>query len=169
LGIAEAEGPERLNLEIYVGGKGRKLVKFWDTSAIVPLCVREPRSMVVKDILLEDPSAAVWWATRIECVSALARQLRDRGLSHAGARQAREVLHNLEDSWTEIQPTETLRDLAERLLAVHSLRAADSLQLAAALQWCQRQTKGATLVSFDLRLREAAHREGFAVQPAEPS
>jgi predicted nucleic acid-binding protein len=144
-------------------------VKFWDTSAVIPLCVSEPHSATVKDILLKDPSVAVWWATRTECVSALTRQLRDRGLSTGGERQAREVLHSLEGSWTEIQPTETLRDLAERLLAVHSLRAADSLQLAAALQWCQRQTKGATLVSFDLRLREAAHREEFAVQPAELS
>lgn len=143
-------------------------MKFWDTSAIIPLCVSEPRSVTVKDILLKDPSIAAWWATRTECVSALTRQLRERGLSVVGERQAREVLHTLANTWTEIQPTETLRELAERSLAVHALRAADSFQLAAALQWCQRQTREATLVSFDIRLREAAHREGFTVQPAEP-
>lgn len=143
-------------------------MKFWDTSAIIPLCVSEPHSATVNDILLKDPSVAVWWATRTECVSALTRQLRDRGLNLGGERQAREVLHTLAHTWTEIQPTETLRELAERLLAVHSLRAADSFQLAAALQWCQRQTRDATLVSFDIRLREAAHREGFSVQPAGP-
>lgn len=142
-------------------------MKFWDTSAVIPLCVTEPRSATVKDILLKDPSVAVWWATRTECVSALTRQLRDRGLSTSGERQAREVLNALALTWTEIQPTETLRELAERLLAVHSLRAADALQLAAALQWCQRQTRGATLLSFDIRLREAAHREGFSVQPTD--
>jgi hypothetical protein len=142
-------------------------VKFWDTSAIVSLCVAEPLSPVAKEILTKDPSIAVWWATRTECVAALARRLRDHSLTTSSERQARHVLHILHNGWTEVQPSESLRAVAERLLSVHPLKAADSLQLAAAFQWSPRETAEATVVSFDLRLRDAAHREGFSVEPPE--
>lgn len=95
------------------------------------------------------------------------RQVREGGLGVTGERQARYVLDALAKSWLEIQPTETLRGIAERLLAVHPLRAADAFQLAAALQWCQRQTAQMQLVSFDGRLREAAYKEGFTLLPSE--
>jgi len=140
-------------------------VRFWDTSAIIPLCVNEPNSATVKAALNRDPSMVVWWATRTECASALARQAREGSLTAAGERQARQVLQTLIDSWIEIQPTDVVRESAERSLAIHALRAADALQLAAALQWCQRQTRDAVLVSLDGRLRDAAHREGFTVLP----
>lgn len=142
-------------------------MRFWDSSAIVPLCVKEPRSSTIKAILVKDPSIVVWWATRTECVSALVRQAREGGLSVAGERQARQVLGTLAKAWIEIQPSQTLRGTAERLLAVHPLRAADAFQLAAALQWCQRETADMSLVSFDTRLREAGYKEGFTLLPSE--
>ena len=46
-------------------------MRFWDTSAIVPLCVDEPSSAMVKAIFKEGSSLVVWWATQTECVSAL--------------------------------------------------------------------------------------------------
>lgn len=142
-------------------------MRFWDTSAIVSLCVNEPASSAVKPILAEDPAIVVWWATRTECVSAFVRQVRERGLNLAGEKQARHLLETLAQSWIEVQPTRNLRGAAERLLAVHPLRAADALQLAAALQWSQRQTTGMFLVSFDACLREAAYKEGFTILPSE--
>lgn len=142
-------------------------MKFWDTSAIVPLCVDEPSSSTVKAILSDDSAVVVWWATRTECTSALMRQTREGGLGTAGERQARNVLGTLAKAWTEVQPSETLRGTAERLLAVHPLRAADAFQLAAALQWCERQTADKTVVSFDARLRTAAYKEGFVLLPSE--
>ena len=144
-------------------------MKFWDTSAIVPLCVTEPTSATFKSILSRDSSLVVWWATRTECVSALMRQSREGGLSRESERQARRVVELLGTTWTEVQPSESLRVTAERLLAVHSLRAADAFQLAAALQWCQMQPVNKEFVSCDIRLREAGHREGFAVLPVELS
>jgi uncharacterized protein len=142
-------------------------VKFWDTSAIVSLCVTEPASATVKSILSKDSSVVVWWATRTECVSAFMRQTREGGLSMATERQARQVLRLLAGAWSEVQPSETLRATAERLLAVHPLRAADAFQLAAALHWCQRQPANKELVSFDSRLRDAAYKEGFTILPEE--
>ena len=140
-------------------------MNFWDTSAIVPLCVQEPTSALVKEVLIGDEDMVVWWGTRTECISALVRQVREGNLTPLDERNARYVLHTLAQSWTEIQPSETLRSMAERLVAVHSLRAADALQLAAALLGCQEATTGQGFVTFDRRLREAGRREGFKVLP----
>ncbi len=140
-------------------------MKFWDTSAIVPLCVQEPTSATVQEILVGDPSLVVWWGTRIECISALIRQRREGSLTPTDERAARHVLHTLTQSWTEMQPSEALRGTAERLLAVHPLRAADALQLAAAILWCQGLTTGHGFVAFDRRLRDAGYQEGFTVLP----
>jgi len=144
-------------------------VKFWDASAIVPLCLTEPQSAAVKAILVKDTSLAVWWATRTECVSALLRQTREGGLSLDDEKKARQVLAALARVWLEVRPTEMLRLAAERILAVHPLRAADAFQLAAALQWCQRETQDVSFVSFDVRLRVAAYKEGFDVLPSAGS
>ena len=140
-------------------------MKFWDTSAIVPLCVQEPNSATVREILIEDPFMVVWWGTRTECISALMRQVREDRLTPTDERAARHVLQTLMQTWTEMQPSETLRNTAERLLTVHQLRTADTLQLAAALQWCQGLTTGQGFVAFDRQLRDASYREGFTVLP----
>ncbi len=140
-------------------------MKFWNTSAIVPLCVQEPNSGTVREILVGDPSVVVWWGTRTECISALMRQVREGSLTPTDERAARHVLQTLMQTWTEMQPSEALRSTAERLLTVHTLRTADALQLAAAIQWCQRLTTGQRLVAFDRQLRDASYREGFMVLP----
>jgi uncharacterized protein len=141
-------------------------VIFWDSSAIVPLFINEPVSSTVKSVLAEDPMTVVWWSTRTECISALVRQTREGNLASADERQARDLLETLANTWIEIQPTTRLRAVAERLLAVHPLRAADAFQLAAALQWCRGYTRGMSLVCFDERLRNAAHKEGFTIVPS---
>jgi predicted nucleic acid-binding protein len=80
-----------------------------------------------------------------------------------GLAQAR--LHDLFEVVDEVAPVEDVRGRAERLLAVHPLRAADALQLGAALVWARERTTGLGFVSLDGRLREAARREGFTVLP----
>src|SRR5262245_62120959 len=95
------------------------------------------------------------------------RQVREGNLSAAGAHQARQVLGSIGQSWIEILPSDTVRNSAERLLAVHALRTADALQLAAALQWRQGDTADYSFICFDSQLREAAYREGFVLLPSE--
>ena len=65
-----------------------------------------------------------------------------------------------------IAPTVALRERAGRLLRRHPLRAADALQLAAALAWTEHAPGGERFVCLDDRLRVAATREGFAISPA---
>jgi len=140
-------------------------VRFWDTSAVVPLCVLEPATPQVRRLADADPSLVVWWGTRTECVSALARRRRDGQLAAPAEQRARRVLTALAAEWSELLPSEPLRLRAERLLGVHRLRAADALQLAAALVWARGDTATHAVVSFDERLREAARHEGFQVVP----
>lgn len=140
-------------------------MKFWDTSAIVPLCVTEPATSTVRKLTDADPSLVVWWASRTECISAFARRRRAGHLSLATEQHAGEILAVLAAAWSEIQPSDALRGRAERLLGVHAIRAADAFQLAAALLWTQGETHGHHFVSFDTRLRVAAAGEGFSTLP----
>lgn len=140
-------------------------MKFWDSSAVIALCVDEPTSTAIRSVLRGDPSLVACWTTRTECLSGLFRRSREGLISGRGFADARAALTALADSWVEVQPSEAVRSGAERLLAAHAVRAADALQLAAALVWCGGQARGAGMVSFDSRLREAALREGFGVLP----
>ncbi len=58
---------------------------------------------------------------------------------------------------------EQVRNRAIRLLRLHPLRAADALQLAAALTAAAEDPERLHLVSSDDRLSAAAQREGFRV------
>jgi len=140
-------------------------MKFWDSSAIIPLCLKEKPSETLKGLMKGDEDVVVWWAIRIECLSALSRRQREGVIPSADELKARAVLSALAEAWSEIQPTEMVRLRAERLLSIHPLRAADALQLAAALVWAQETPRGFEFVCLDQNLREAALKEGFSIQP----
>ena len=140
-------------------------MNFWETSAVIPLCLQEPSSAAVRDLLMDNASIVVWWGTHTECISALMRRVKEGHMPPTDEQAARRVLDRLAQSWMEIQPSETVRNIAERLLAVHALRAADALQLAAALMACEAHTKGQGFVSLDQRLQIAAYKEGFTILP----
>jgi uncharacterized protein len=140
-------------------------VRFWDSSAIVPLLIRQPQTDAVRAVLDEDEAMVVWWASHTECASAFARLRRERSLGIAEESQVLRLLHELSESWHEIRPTEDVRALSLRLLRTHPLRSADALQLAAALSWAGRP-QGDVLVTYDERLATAARLEGFRIAPA---
>ena len=135
-------------------------MRFWDWSALVPLCLAQPRTPQARKAHAEDPELVVWWGSSIECASAIARLHRDGRLSAEEEGAARELLDALRRSWFEMQPGDSVREQALRLLRLHPLRAADALQLGAALEWSGTPANG-VFVTFDERLRVAAHREGF--------
>jgi len=138
---------------------------FWDSSAILPLCINETMTSTVKKAVIGDPDMVVWWGTRVECVSALSRRLREGTIGAAAIEQVRSLLAELVRQWHEVLPTETVRQRAERLIMVHPLRAADSLQLAAALAWTQEEPNCALMACLDQNLRNVAAKEGFTVLP----
>ena len=145
-------------------GKPRPLITaFWDTSALVPLCCFQPQSAQARQVARTYSRQVVWWGTVIEAVSSLNRLTREGTLTVKESRQAFSRLDYLRERWNEIQPTEEIRDRAERLLRIHKLRAADALQLAAALVWCGDRPQGRALIGADGILSEAAGAEGFTV------
>ena len=135
-------------------------MRFWDASAIVPLCVEQPSSDAMRALLREDSGVVVWWVSLIECWSAFARLRREGVVNLQGEEAARAVLERLRRSWVEIHPGEEVRARAGRLLRTHPLRASDALQLAAALVWAGSPPSG-QFVSLDQHLREAALLEGL--------
>jgi predicted nucleic acid-binding protein len=138
-------------------------MRFWDASAIVPLLFNEPTRETLLGLIDGDSSMLVWWGTPVECTSAIARREREGALSVTEATGAVQRLRDLSSGWHEILPSELVRGVAQRLLRVHTLRAADSLQLAAAIVASEREPATLEFVSLDERLSEAASREGFAV------
>src|ERR1700739_1713327 len=114
---------------------------FWDTSALVPLCVRQgttPQAIAV----YKSYEIVVWWATAVEIASALARLVRMKQLSSSEWTQARKLAATLADTWSVVQPSDALRSQAALLVNQYDLRAADALQLAAALEWCGNVPQG---------------------------
>ncbi len=142
-------------------------MKFWDASAVIPLCIEEAHTGVVHDIAKKDGALVVWWGSIIECYSAFARLHRDGLLDVHEEEQVARILSSLSGTWTEIEPGEDIKDIAVRILRSHPLRAADSLQLAAAIVWADKKPRGHYFVCFDLKLREAAIKEGFTLLPAK--
>ncbi|MBI3791791.1 MAG: PIN domain-containing protein [Gemmatimonadetes bacterium] len=130
----------------------------------MPLLLRQPCTAAAVAAHAADREMVVWWGTPVECASAIARLHREKHLSVRAERDARTRLATIARSWYELQPGDAVRNQAMRLLRVHALRAADALQLAAALEWSGTPAQGA-FVTFDARLKAAAEREGFAVEP----
>ena len=140
-------------------------MRFWDSSAIVPLIIDEPGRDRMLALLEADPLMVVWWGTPVELVSALARRERDGTLPTAAASAAVERVRRLERAWHQVAPTDVLRQHAQRLLRVHPLRATDSLQLAAALRVAGDDPASIDFVTLDQRLLDAAQREGLGIAP----
>lgn len=140
---------------------------FWDSSAVTPLCVQEVGTPTLSSLYSTDPRMYDWWGTPLECTSAFQRLVREGNLSTDDFVRVRDRLAAIMETWSEIQPSMEIRNLAERLLAVHPLRAADSLQLASAVVWTDHQPRGMGFACLDHRLRQAAQAEGFRVLPKE--
>lgn len=134
---------------------------FWDTSALVPLLVEETRTGLAETVARRDGDMLVWWGTTVEVLSAIARLEREERMDARGADATRAALATLSGTWSEVLASEQVRTTAARLLRCHALRAADALQLGAALTWADGATASKSIFTFDARLAEAARREGF--------
>lgn len=133
---------------------------FWDASALVPLCVRQ--GMTPGAIArYKTYDAVVWWATSVEIASALERLMRMKQLDSRDWAKANKLAKSLADSWSVIQPSDGLRATSVQLVGRYDLRAADSFQLAAALEWCEYTPQGRIFLTADQKLRDAALLSGF--------
>jgi len=139
-------------------------MRFWDSSALVPLLVAEQTSGLRQEQYSADSWAVVWFGTLAEIESSLVRRQREGRLDVNVEEAARRRLSEIIAQWTEVTPTNEVRARAIRLLRVHPLRAADAFQLAAALIFCREQPQHLPFLTADQRLRTAANLEGFPVE-----
>ncbi len=138
-------------------------MKYWDASALVSLVVEEPMSAGRRALLRQDPAIVTWWASQVECASALNRLHREKAIDSAGLGQSLERLRAFAETWLEVRPMQRVRNRSLRLLRIHPLRSADAMQLAAALVASGEDPLTLDFVCSDARLSAAASQEGFAI------
>ncbi|MCG8557212.1 MAG: type II toxin-antitoxin system VapC family toxin [Proteobacteria bacterium] len=138
-------------------------MRYWDSSAIVPLLVAEPGSDLVRACLREDPHMVTWVLSRLELAGAVERRSRQGLLDGTGRRELLDRLATLAAHADEVTEVLAVRQHALLLLARHALRAADAAQLAAAYLASEGNPSSLTFVCLDRALARAAELEGFAV------
>jgi predicted nucleic acid-binding protein len=138
-------------------------IAFWNTSALVPLCVIQPQTPQAIGFF-NSYRVIVWWATRVEMTSAFVRLLRRPQISAQAYAKAQLEAEHYANHWHVVEPSASIALDARVLLERYPLRAADALQLAAALEWCEGKPSGKVFLTFDQRLREAAGLAGFTLQ-----
>ncbi|MBI3818988.1 MAG: type II toxin-antitoxin system VapC family toxin [Planctomycetes bacterium] len=138
-------------------------MKYWDTSALVPIFVEESHTEGCKDIAESDPEIMTWFFTTSEVLSALWRRYRRGEITRGEVESGENHLAQLSAQWIDVSSIDVVRDESHRLLRMHALRAADALQLAAAIIAFDHRPKGHGFVCLDENLCAAADLEGFQV------
>jgi uncharacterized protein len=138
-------------------------MRFWDSSAVVPLLVEQAASSRASAWIGEDAAMVLWTLTPVEVVSGLRRLVREDALDEDLAHIAEARLDDVVRNSHVVVDVESVKSLAARLLRLHPLRAFDALQLGAALYWAEGASRGRTFHALDGRLGLAARREGFVV------
>ena len=140
-------------------------MRYWDSSALVALFVQQTATNEMRRLYSQDPSVVTWTLSEIEIFSALCRLERDGDLDPDGFQRAVERLDELVQAVDTVNAFDAVKVRARRLLRTHVLRAADALQLGAALICTSDDPSRCPFVCLDDRLAAAARREGFAVLP----
>ena len=133
---------------------------FWDSSALIPICVAQQAKTATR-ALLRKYERVVWWGTPVEMRGAFARLAKIGALSSNEQVQALVRMDQLRRAWLEMEPTEQLRERAESLVERFQMKGADSFQLAAAWMWCMGRPRHKPFISADLQLLAAAVQLGF--------
>ncbi len=133
-------------------------MRFWDSSALLPLIVEEERSRSCRDLFRADPEVFAWTFAPLEVLGGCCRKRREGTLDEAGLAAARRRLERAARRWRRVADSPPVREAAERALLTHDVKTADALQLAAALVWSEGKPRGRQFVGADDRLLAAARR-----------
>jgi predicted nucleic acid-binding protein len=136
---------------------------FWDSSALIPLCVEQKQSER-STALFARYGVAVWWSTPVEIVSGLTRLMCMAEIDPDEFRAGKQLAQTIAKMWVAIRPSARISAQACLLLEQYPLRAAAALQLAAAWEWCEGKPQSQVFLTVDQRLREAAALAGFTLE-----
>ena len=136
-------------------------MKFWDSSAIVPLLVDEETTASMRQVLIQDPAIAVWLFTGVELLSALGRLGRQSAALNDLLPGLRADVSSFLEHVVTVTDIDGVRRRAERLVGLHPLASADAMQLAAALVAAGDRPETLAFVTLDRQLGRSAQLEGF--------
>ncbi len=136
---------------------------YWDTSALLPLCILQPQTTAAQACFARY-EIVTWWATPIEIVSGLNRLERMGTITHSHYLATKPFVQKIVRDFMLVHESAGISKDACALLGLHPLRAADALQLAAALEACEHQPRGYVFITADRRLADAAKKTGFTVE-----
>jgi uncharacterized protein len=137
-------------------------MRYWDSSALIPLLVQEERSPKVLAAFDDDPYVITSEYAFVEIASALWRRRHDGELTLDEHRAVDRLLADLSQTWVEMVVSKNVINTAVSVLARHRLRSGDALQLATAITSANRSIP---FVTLDEDLAEAAQSEGFPTLP----
>jgi predicted nucleic acid-binding protein len=140
-------------------------MRYWDSSALVALHVKQSATRSVRSIYDSDPAIVTWVLSDVEIRSGIARLWRDEAISDDGAQESIARIESFWESVNVVSSIDAVRARAKRFLGSHALSAADAMQLGAALTAAYDDPVGWEFVCLDRRLCQAARREGFRVLP----
>jgi uncharacterized protein len=137
---------------------------YLDSSALVKLFVAEEGSGALNLAILGAEDVIIADLTLTEMASALGRRMREGRVTRTESRILYQKAAEMAASYRRLELTPPIHRRAERLMLTSAkvpLRGLDALHLASALD-----ADAATVVSYDLRLREAAASHGLFVAPS---
>jgi predicted nucleic acid-binding protein len=141
-------------------------MQFWDSSALLPLVLRQPPfSNRCRRAFRRDVPRVVAFLARIECRSAVERLGRAGGLNAAARRRSLMRIDKLLAAFDIVVFSGDVEAHALTLLSRHALRSLDALQLGCALSLTPHGDSDLRpdLVCCDRRLATAAAAEGFSL------
>jgi predicted nucleic acid-binding protein len=136
---------------------------FWDTSAIVPLCVLQDATTAARREHRKYPAKTLWWGTQVEVRSSFAHLIRNGDIESDGFQIALKKWLAVSERARELPPSTHVHEIASDLPDKYGIRALDAFQLAAALVWCREKPRNRPFICADLRLAGAASDAGFDV------
>ena len=139
-------------------------MRFWDTSALIPLMLDEPESGRMRQLLAEDDSIATAAITPIEIASVLWRRRHAGRLRVDEHHEADVLFAELSARWNEVAYTSLTVETSLDVITRHPLRTLDAMQLAAAIVLIDAPLHIA-FVTLDKNLAPAARAEAFTVLP----
>lgn len=140
-------------------------MRYWDSSALVPLIVAEAATQQLRELLREDPEVVTWAWSWVEVTGAVERRVRDGLITRPQRREVLDRFVRLAAACDEVTDVLAVRRKALPLLGRHPLRAADAAQLAAGLLISTDYPSELAFVCLDTRLAEAAEGEGLRALP----
>jgi predicted nucleic acid-binding protein len=138
-------------------------VAYFDSSALVKLCVYEAESELVVELWSRCDVAVSSRLCFPEVMAALAAARRTGRASDRELAQADRLWAERWDEISVVEMTAEVADVAGELAGKHALSGADAVHLASAGALAE---SGVLFVAWDHRLRAGAHAEGLNVVPA---